>query len=256
MSVDVNVENGIAEVLLNKPPVNAFDSKEWAQLAELFTRLGRDESVHVVLVAAEGRGFCAGVDIKELAADSTVITKVNKGCYDTFAAIHDCPVPVIAAAHGFVLGGGIGIVGSCDVIFASEDATFGLPEIDRGALGAASHLLRMFPIQKVRRMLYSGEPISAQEAYRLGALEAVVKPEELRGAARELAGKIAEKSPKAVRLAKESLNGIELLDVKRSYRFEQGFTLELYTSPDSQEARDAFVEKRDASFEGGKGGKD
>ncbi len=256
MSVDVNVENGIAEVLLNKPPVNAFDSKEWAQLAELFTRLGRDESVHVVLVAAEGRGFCAGVDIKELAAESTVITKVNKGCYDTFAAIHDCPVPVIAAAHGFVLGGGVGIVGSCDVIFASDDATFGLPEIDRGALGAASHLLRMFPIQKVRRMLYSGEPISAQEAYRLGALEAVVKREELRGVARELAGKIAEKSPKAVRLAKESLNGIELLDVKRSYRFEQGFTLELYTSPDSQEARDAFVEKRDASFEGGKGGKD
>jgi enoyl-CoA hydratase len=256
VSVDVNVENGIAEVLLNKPPVNAFDSKEWAQLAELFDRLGRDESVRVVLVAAEGRGFCAGVDIKELAAESTVITKVNKGCYDTFAAIHDCPVPVIAAAHGFVLGGGIGIVGSSDVIFASEDATFGLPEIDRGALGAASHLLRMFPIQKVRRMLYSGEPISAQEAYRLGALEAVVKREELRGVARELAGKIAEKSPKAVRLAKESLNGIELLDVKRSYRFEQGFTLELYTSPDSQEARDAFVEKRDASFEGGKGGKD
>ena len=256
MSVDVNVEKGIAEVLLNKPPVNAFDSKEWAQLAELFASLGRDERVRVVLVAAEGRGFCAGVDIKELAAESTVITKVNKGCYDTFAAIHDCPVPVIAAAHGFVLGGGIGIVGSSDVIFASEDATFGLPEIDRGALGAASHLLRMFPIQKVRRMLYSGEPISAQEAYRLGALEAVVKPEELRGVARELASKVAEKSPKAVRLAKESLNGIELLDVKRSYRFEQGFTLELYTSPDSQEARDAFVEKRDASFDGGKGGKD
>ncbi len=256
MSIDVNVEKGIAEVLLNKPPVNAFDSKEWAQLAELFARLGKDENVRVVLVAAEGRGFCAGVDIKELAADSTVITKVNKGCYDTFAAIHDCPVPVIAAAHGFVLGGGIGIVGSSDVIFASEDATFGLPEIDRGALGAASHLLRMFPIQKVRRMLYSGEPISAQEAYRLGALEAVVKREDLRGVARELASKIAEKSPKAVRLAKESLNGIELLDVKRSYRFEQGFTLELYTSPDSQEARDAFVEKRDASFEGGKGGKD
>ena len=256
MSVDVNVEKGIAEVLLNKPPVNAFDSKEWAQLAELFARLGRDESVRVVLVAAEGRGFCAGVDIKELAAESTVITRVNKGCYDTFAAIHDCPVPVIAAAHGFVLGGGIGIVGSCDVIYASEDATFGLPEIDRGALGAASHLLRMFPIQKVRRMLLSGEPISAQEAYRLGALEAVVKREELRGVARELAAKIAEKSPKAVRLAKESLNGIELLDVKRSYRFEQGFTLELYTSPDSQEARDAFVEKREASFEGGKGKKD
>ena len=115
-------------------------------------------------------------------------------------------------------------------------------------LGAASHLMRMFPVQKVRRMLFTGEPISAQEAYRLGALEAIVTRDELMPRAREIARSIAAKSPKAMRLAKESLNGIELLDIKRSYRFEQGFTLELYTSPDSQEARDAFVEKREASF--------
>ncbi len=241
-------EKGVAELVLDHPPVNALDSKGWAHLAQAVDALGRDESVRVILISAAGRGFCAGVDIKELAADSAVITKVNKGCYDAFAAIHDCRVPVIAAAHGFVLGGGIGIVGSCDVILASEDASFGLPEIDRGALGAASHLLRMFPIQKVRRMLYTGEPISAAEAYRLGALESVLPRDELLPAARALAEKIAEKSPKAVRLAKESLNGIELLDIKTSYRFEQGFTLELYTSPDSQEARDAFVEKRDTRF--------
>jgi enoyl-CoA hydratase len=251
---NVSVEKGVAELILDHPPVNAFDSAGWAHLAEVVTGLGRSEDVRVIVIAAEGRGFCAGVDIKELAADASRITKVNKGCYDAFAAIHDCTVPVIAAAHGFVLGGGIGIVGSCDVIYAAEDASFGLPEIDRGALGAASHLLRMFPIQKVRRMLYSGESITAQEAYRLGAVEAVVTREELRPTARQLAAKIAAKSPKAVRLAKESLNGIELLDVKTSYRFEQGFTLELYTSPDSQEARDAFVEKRDARFEGNEDG--
>jgi len=246
--IRATVTDRIAEVLLDHPPVNAFDSAGWAQLAETVTEVGRRDDVSVVLLAAEGRGFCAGVDIKELARDSRLITKVNKGCYDSFAAIHDCPVPVIAAAHGFVLGGGIGLVGSCDVILASDDATFGLPEIDRGALGAASHLLRMFPIQKVRKMLYTGEPITAAEAYRLGALEAVVPRAELRAAARALAAKIAAKSPRALRLAKESLNGIELLDVKKSYRFEQGFTLELYTSPDSEEARAAFVEKRDASF--------
>jgi len=108
--------------------------------------------------------------------------------------------------------------------------------------------MRLFGMQKTRRMLYTGEPIDAQEAFRLGGLEAVVKRAELRGAARELAGKIASKSPRAMRLAKWSLNGIELLDPKRSYRFEQGFTFELYTSPDSQEARDAFVEKREARF--------
>ena len=248
MPIRTTVEGRIAEVLLDHPPVNAFDSADWAELARTVTEVGERDDVSVVLLAAEGRGFCAGVDIKELARDSKLITKVNKGCYDSFAALHDCPVPVIAAAHGFVLGGGIGLVGSCDVILASDDATFGLPEIDRGALGAASHLLRMFPIQKVRKMLYTGEPITAAEAYRLGALEAVVPRAELRSAARALAAKIATKSPKALRLAKESLNGIELLDVKKSYRFEQGFTLELYTSPYSQEARDAFVEKRDASF--------
>ena len=242
------IANRVAEVVLDHPPVNALDSAGWEHLAATVTKIGGDANVSVVLISAEGRGFCAGVDIKELARDGSLITKVNRGCYDAFAAIHDCPVPVIAAAHGFVLGGGIGIVGSCDVIFAADDATFGLPEIDRGALGAASHLLRMFPIQKVRRMLYSGEPITAAEAHRLGALEAVVAREELLPTARALATKIAAKSPRAVRLAKESLNGIEPLDVKKSYRFEQGFTLELYTSPDSQEARTAFVEKRDAKF--------
>ena len=118
-----------------------------------------------------------------------------------------------------------------------------------GALGAATHLMRLFGVQKTRRMLYTGESISAEEAYRMGSIESVVPRDELRDAAMDLARKIASKSPKALRLAKWSLNGIELLDVKESYRYEQGFTLELYTSPDSQESRDAFVEKRDASFD-------
>jgi enoyl-CoA hydratase len=250
MSIEVQWHDGVTEVVLNHPPVNALDSRGWFELADTLRRLGRDESVRVVLLAAEGRGFCAGVDIKELQRDGKLITQVNRGCYEAFAAIYDCEVPVIAAVHGFCLGGGIGIAGASDIVLASDDATFGLPEIDRGALGAATHLMRMFGMQKTRRMLYTGEPITAAEAYRLGGVERVVPRAELRATARELAATIASKSPKAMRLAKWSLNGIELLDIKKSYRFEQGFTLELYTSPDSQEARDAFVEKRGASFEG------
>ena len=251
MAFDLSTTDGIAELVLNKPPVNAFDSKEWAQLAETIERLGRDPATRVVLLAAEGRGFCAGVDIKELAADGSLITAVNRGCYDTFAAIYDCPVPVVCAVQGFCLGGGIGMAGSSDVVIASDDATFGLPEIDRGALGAATHLMRLVGMQKTRRMLYTGESISADEVFRLGGLESVVPKAELREKARALAQTIASKSPKAMRLAKWSLNGIEVLDPKTSYRFEQGFTFELYTSPDSQEARDAFVEKRDADFKDG-----
>ena len=147
-----------------------------------------------------------------------------------------------------MLGGGIGMAGSSDIVFASDDATFGLPEIDRGAMGAATHLQRMFPLQKVRRMFFTGEPISAEEAWRLGAVESVVSRDALLPTAMELAEKIASKSPRALRLAKEALNGIALMDVKRSYRYEQGFTLELYSSPESQESRDAFVEKREAKF--------
>ena len=248
VSVDIDTEKGIAEVYIDHPPVNAPDSGGWEKMADTITSLGNRDDVQCIILAAKGRGFCAGVDIKELASDSAIITKVNAGCWKAFAAIHDCQVPVIGACHGYVLGGGIGLVGSCDIIVAADDASFGLPEIDRGALGAASHLMRMFPIQKVRKMLFTGEPIDAAEAYRLGALEWIGPREELMGAARKIAESIAGKSPKAMRLAKECMNGIELLDIKTSYRFEQGFTLELYTSPDSQEARDAFVEKRDASY--------
>ena len=254
MPLTVETQNGIAELYLDHPPVNALDSDGWQKLADTVTELGADDAVRVILLSAKGKGFCAGVDIKELARDATLITKVNAGCWNAFAAIHDCPVPVIAACHGFVLGGGIGLVGSCDIILASDDASFGLPEIDRGALGAASHLMRMFPIQKVRKMLFTGEPIDAAEAYRLGALESVVPRDRLLTEARRIARSIAAKSPKAMRLAKESVNGIELLDIKTSYRYEQGFTLELYTSPDSQEARDAFLEKREARpKDGGRG---
>jgi len=249
MPIEVRTDAAITEVVLNHPPVNALDSQGWFELAETLRRISRDAASRVVVLAAEGRGFCAGVDVKELQRDGRLITQVNRGCYEAFAAIYECEVPVIAAVHGFCLGGGIGMAGASDIVIAADDASFGLPEIDRGALGAATHLMRLFGMQKTRRMLYTGEPISAAEALRLGGVEEVVPRAELRGAARALAAKIASKSPKAVRLAKWSLNSIELLDVKKSYRFEQGFTLELYTSPESQEARDAFVEMREAEFE-------
>jgi len=249
MSFRIDEHGPVAEFVIDNPPVNALGSSAWHQFAATINALGQRADLNCIVIRADGRGFQAGVDVKELAEDGRLITEVNRGCYDTFAAIYDCPIPVISAVHGYCLGGGIGISGSSDIVIASEDATFGLPEIDRGALGAATHLYRMFGMPKTRRMLYTGEAITAQEAYRLGAIDSVVPKEKLRDEALALARNIASKSGKALRLAKWSLNGIETLDVKKSYRFEQGFTLELYTSPDSQEARDAFVEKRDADFE-------
>jgi len=249
MAFRVNIDaQGVAELTLDNPPVNALGRDAWFALARKLEELGRDARVRVVVIDAAGKGFQCGVDVKELARDGSIIVDVNRGCYEVFAAIYDCPVPVISAVHGFCLGGGIGIAGSSDLVLASDDATFGLPEIDRGAMGAATHAMRMFGMQEARRMLLTGEPIGAAEAFRLGGLLSVVPRARLRDEALALATKIAAKSPRAVRAAKASLNGIELLEPKSSYRFEQGFTLELYTSRDSQEARDAFVEKRDAKF--------
>lgn len=246
------VEDGIAELVIESPPVNALDSKGWRGLSQEIDRLNADDAVRVVIVRAEGRGFCAGVDIKELQAHPDRIVEVNAGNYETFRALHRGLKPAIAAAHGYVLGGGIGICGSVDIILASPDATFGVPEVDRGALGAGAHLQRMFPLQKVRQMYFTGEMITADEAYRLGAIERIVPREDLRSAAFELAGKIAAKSPTMIALAKEALNGVEEGDLERHYRWEQGFTAQAYLTKESQEARDAFVEKRDADFAGRK----
>lgn len=246
----VSIDNGIAELVFDRPPVNAFNCQGWADIAGEIEDLGRDSSVRVIVIRAEGRGFCAGVDIKELAADGNLIVAVNKGNYDSFKAIHRNPKPVIVAVHGFVLGGGIGICGAADIIVASECATFGVPEVDRGAMGGGAHLQRLFPVQKVRHMYFTGEAINATEAWRLGAVERVVKREDLREAALQIARSIAAKSPAMISLAKEALNGIEDGHLEDKYRWEQGFTLEAYRSLDSQEARDSFVEKRDAQFNG------
>ena len=240
-------ETGITEVIIDHPPVNALDVAGWFDLADQLVAAGRDESCRVVVLSAVGRGFNAGVDIKEIQAKGdAALVGVNRGCAAAFAAVYDCEVPVIASVAGFCLGGGIGLVGNADMLVAADDATFGLPEVDRGALGAATHLARLVPQHLMRRMLYTSEPISAEEMARYGAIWKVVPREELHDATFELAGKIATKSPSILRRAKESANGIDPIDVKRSYRFEQGFTYELHVRGVADEQRDAFVEKRDA----------
>lgn len=241
-------DNGVAEVVLNRPPVNALNAAGWNGLAAEIHALGERPEVRVIVVRAEGRGFCAGVDIKELASNDKLILDVNAGNYATFKAVHLNKVPVIAAVQGFVLGGGIGICGAADIVIAAEDATFGLPEVDRGAMGGAAHLQRMFGVQKTRYLFFTGDMIGAPEALRLGAIERVVPRDQLRDVALEVAGKIAAKSPTMIRIAKEALTGIEDGDLEAKYRWEQGFTLQAYMSPDSGETRSAFVEKRDAKF--------
>jgi enoyl-CoA hydratase len=238
---------GIAEVVIDHPPVNALDVAGWFQLAEKVTEAGRVADNRVVVLRAEGRGFCAGVDIKEIQnrGDEALIG-ANRGCFAAFAAVYECEVPVIAAVHGFCLGGGVGIAGNADIVVAADDATFGLPEVDRGALGAATHLARLVPQHRMRSMVYTAKPATAVELHHYGSVLRVVPRDQLVDAAVEVAADIAAKSPTIIRRAKESLNGIDPIDVRRSYRFEQGFTYELHVAGVADEQRAAFVEGRDA----------
>jgi len=238
--------DGIAEVVVDAPPVNALTVAGWFELARVVRSLGEDETVRVVVLRAEGRGFNAGVDIKEIQADTDghrALIGANRGCYAAFAAVYECAVPVVAAVHGFCLGGGIGLVGNADVIVASDDATFGLPEVDRGALGAATHLARLVPQHKMRAMMYTSATATAAELHAFGSVLEVVPRERLRDAAHAVAAQIAAKNPIVIRAAKEALNGIDPVDVKRSYRFEQGFTFELNLDGVADEVRDTFGRK-------------
>jgi len=242
MPITTKVADNIGEVILDHPPVNAFNAQVWNEIPEVITELGRRENVRVILIHAKGKGFCAGVDIKELADDASAIVEVNKGNYETGKAIHLCEVPVITAAHGFIIGGGVIMCGASDIVIASDDAYFSLPEIDRGAMGGAAHLQRMLPLAKVRAAFLTGGKIPASEAYRLGGVEKVVPRDELYAEARGYAEIIAAKSRDALQIAKKALNGIEATDVDKDYRWEQGFTFEMYMHEDSQKARDAFVD--------------
>ncbi len=241
MPIHTNVASNIAEVIFDFPPVNAFNCDTWNEIPTVINELGQRQDVKVILIRSEGKGFCAGVDIKELAHDGSAIVGVNKGNFETGKAIHHCEVPVIVAAHKFIIGGGVIMCGAADIVIASNDAYFSLPEIDRGAMGGAAHLQRMLGVAKVRTAFLTGGKISAQEAWRLGGIEKVVPRDQLVDEAMGYAKTLSEKSRDALRIAKQALNGIEPFDVDASYRWEQGFTFEMYMHEDSQTARNAFV---------------
>ncbi len=233
----------IAEIVVDHPPVNALPIAAWRAIAACLDGAGRDPDTRAVILRAEGRGFNAGVDIKELhgADDHGPLVEVNRACAEAFAAVYACPVPVIAAVHGFCLGGGVGLVGVADILIASTDATFGLPEVERGALGAATHLARLVPPGKLRAMLYTGARATAAELHGWGSVHAVVERAELLPEAMRIAMTLASRDPVVMRAAKQAANAIDPVDPRESYRIEQGYTFELNLLGAGARNRAAFL---------------
>ena len=245
-------DDAVATVWLNRPPVNATDQQLYREIRQFFGHLVHYlPQARVVVLAGRGKHFCAGNDLAEFQTlDPDNAPERLELAREAFWAIYDSPFPVIAAVHGVAVGSGLAIAASCDLVVAAEGARFATPEVTVGVLGGAKHLSRLVPQGVVRLMHYTGDLYPAERLLPYGGIVEIVPEERLLESARELARSIARHSPVTLEMAKRSLNGIEYMDLKPGYEFEQGLTRELSGSDDSKEAVNAFLERRAPVYTG------
>jgi enoyl-CoA hydratase len=253
-AVRVEIADHIATVTIDRPPVNAVDPTTLSEIGIAFRSLGEDRDVRVAILTGAGtRAFVGGADLRAIDSDRTAGPpgpQLDRGLIarEAFWAIRECAVPVIGAINGPAIGAGLALAAVCDMLLASEHATFGTTEINVGLLGASAHLSLMVGRHKARELFFTGELISATELHELGAVRKVVAADELMTEARALASVLAAKSPIALRLAKDAMNRVEFLPLMEAYRTEQDYTARLLAFEDSAEARAAFLDKRDPDW--------
>jgi enoyl-CoA hydratase len=243
MTVTVKVEDDIAQVTMSNPPVNAITVADTWAIRDAFKELSATPELRAIILAAEGKGFNAGIDIKEMQSVPgwEHLTGSGDACYEAFHTIYQSPVPVIAAVNDFCMGLGVGLVASCDIIVASTGAKFGLPEVDNGALGCASHLAKLVAPMKLREMSLTCRPATAEELQAWGSVAYVVPREGLLPKAWEIARNIKRKRGAVVGMAKSALNHLDIYDMHKNYKLEQGYTYHLNVLGDGDAARDEFV---------------
>jgi len=250
--VRLEVVDGVAVVTLDRPPVNALNRAMRAAIVATFDALSERPDVRCVVLSAAGRVFCAGADLKDRPDAHTEgdFLAHNRITRETTNAIRECAKPVIAAVNGAALGAGLGLVAACDILYACEEASFAMPEIDVGLAGGAAMLKTLLGRSTLRRMMMTGDRLSAHDMLRRNVLEDVLPAAELMPVALAMARKIAAKAPLAVAYAKRSANMVDVMPQRDAYRFEQEFTMALSRTEDAREARQAFLEKRPPQFQG------
>ncbi len=250
--VTLEVSDYVAVATLNRPPVNAVNWEMRDRLIEIFDAATDRDDIRVVVLTAKGKVFCAGADLKQRPDPNKPgdYWRHNRLTRETGNAIKECSKPVICAVNGAALGAGFGLMASCDIMLAAEEAVFGMPEIDVGLAGGAAMLRELVGKSRQRRMMFTGMKLTAAELYRLGVIEACVPQDQLMPEAMKIAHEIAGKSPLGIKYAKLSCNLVALMPPKDAYRFEQNFTFELSKTEDALEARRAQLEKRKPVFKG------
>lgn len=252
-SILVEREQKVGIITLNRPKeLNALNFQLVSELADALEEFDRDEAIGCIILTGAGeKAFAAGADIKEMADKSPV--DMLTGGFEAWGRIRKIHTPLIAAVNGYALGGGCELAMHCDIIIASENARFGQPEILIGVMpgaGGTQRLARTLGKYRTMEIVLTGSPINAKELESLGLINHVVPQGELLNEARKLANKIAAQAPIAVRLAKEAVLSAFETSLEEGLELERKNFFLLFATEDMREGMRAFIEKRQAHFQG------
>jgi len=249
------IQDKIAIVTIDHPPMNALDLATKEAIAEVFSEMDaqREKLRAVILHGAGEKAFAAGADIKtflELTPDKAKRRLLRS--HQIYAMVENFQWPVIAAIHGFCLGGGLELALCCDIRYAEETAQLGFPEVNLSVFpgnGGMARALYHLPLGKLKELVFTGEMISAEEALRIGLIEKVVPPGKALEAALELAAKIIEKGPLGVASAKKVINRARDLSISQGLEWEIELWANLTATEDMKEGARAFIEKRKPKYQ-------
>lgn len=249
----VTKEGAIGIIQLNRPKVlNALNFELMTELVNALEELDREAAVKVIILTGGERAFAAGADLAEMSQATPVDLLLGRR-FELWDRIRKISKPIIAAVSGYCLGGGNELAMNCDLIIASETATFGQPEVNVGIIpgaGGTQRLPRVVGKYKAMEMILTGKPISADEAFRIGLVNHVVPPESLMEEAKKIATDIALKPPISIRSAKEAILRAQDTTLEVGLEFERKAFYMLFATEDGKEGMKAFLEKRKPNFKG------
>jgi len=255
MAILYEKKSKIAYITLNRPEAfNSINPEIWTELGKALVDYRDDPDMLCAIITGSGnKAFCAGADIREMLPYIKENKSQSELWMSTIMRGLEVWKPIIAAVNGIAFGGGMELAMACDIKIASENATFGQPEIKLGLIpgwGGTQRLPRAIPVARAAEMLFTGDPIDAQEAFRLGLINRVVPLEELMPAAEKWAEKLCAIGPLALRAAKEAMiKGLDM-NLADGLKLEQRLFESLLETEDFEEGTKAFVEKRKADFKG------
>ncbi|USK62098.1 enoyl-CoA hydratase [Peribacillus asahii] len=249
------VEDHVAFITINRAPANALSTGMIKEISEVLDELSQNEEVRVILLHGEGRFFSAGADIKEFTQieNGSAFSALATNGQAVFEKIEKFPKPVIAAIHGAALGGGLELAMSCHIRLVTERAKLGLPELQLGLIpgfAGTQRLPRYVGTAKAAEMLFTSEPITGVEAVQYGLANRAYSDEELLSKAKELALKVAKKSPLALKAIIEQLNYLKHDSYYKGVANEAAQFGTIFESNDAKEGINAFIEKREPLFTG------